>query len=252
MYVYKVTNLNNNKVYIGQTIRTIEQRFKRHLNDALNNILDTHFARAIRKYGADSFCLELIDTAETQEELNYKERFWINQYNATDSKYGYNETDSIYKSGGNTYKSKTQQEMGEIKEKLKQSKIGEKNPMAKKVKCKNVFTNEEIIFDSFSQCKDYFNEKTHRFITTRVTKQTKGLYKGEWTFAYIDEEYTYIKNVRKTGKQLIAIINGEKIKYNSVRQFCEENNVNRRKFRSYNKLYGNTFTINDINITILN
>ena len=51
MWIYKITNIQNNKVYIGQTIRPIEQRFHRHLNDALNNILDTHFARAIRKYG---------------------------------------------------------------------------------------------------------------------------------------------------------------------------------------------------------
>ena len=42
MWIYKITNIQNNKVYIGQTIRPIEQRFHRHLNDALNNILDTH------------------------------------------------------------------------------------------------------------------------------------------------------------------------------------------------------------------
>ena len=41
MWIYKITNIQNNKVYIGQTIRPIEQRFHRHLNDAINNILDT-------------------------------------------------------------------------------------------------------------------------------------------------------------------------------------------------------------------
>ena len=43
MYVYKITNSKNNKVYISKTVQTIEQRFKRHLNYALNNIIDTHF-----------------------------------------------------------------------------------------------------------------------------------------------------------------------------------------------------------------
>ena len=42
MWIYKITNIQNNKVYIGQTIKPIEQRFHRHFNDALNNILDTH------------------------------------------------------------------------------------------------------------------------------------------------------------------------------------------------------------------
>ena len=55
MWIYKITNIQNNKVYIGQTIRPIEQRFNRHINDALNNVLDTHFARAIRYYGKENF-----------------------------------------------------------------------------------------------------------------------------------------------------------------------------------------------------
>ena len=72
MFVYKITNKENNKVYIGQSIRPIEHRFERHINDAINNKLNTHFARAIRKYGADKFYIECIDTASTQEELNKK------------------------------------------------------------------------------------------------------------------------------------------------------------------------------------
>lgn len=50
MYIYKITNLLNDKIYIGQTITSVEQRWKRHQNDALSGTLDTHFARAIRKY----------------------------------------------------------------------------------------------------------------------------------------------------------------------------------------------------------
>lgn len=65
MWIYKITNIQNNKVYIGQTIRPIEQRFHRHLNDVLNNIIDTHFARAIRKYGKDNFIIEQIDYFDT-------------------------------------------------------------------------------------------------------------------------------------------------------------------------------------------
>ena len=38
MYIYKITNIQNNKVYIGQTIRPIKERFHRHKNDAMNNI----------------------------------------------------------------------------------------------------------------------------------------------------------------------------------------------------------------------
>ena len=74
MWIYKITNIQNNKVYIGQTIRPVKDRFNRHINDALNNIIDTHFARAIRKYGKENFQIEIIDTAQNQNELNEKER----------------------------------------------------------------------------------------------------------------------------------------------------------------------------------
>ena len=66
MIIYKITNIQNGKMYIGQTINSLEDRWKRHQSDALNNVIDTHFARAIRYYGVDNFITEIIDTAETQ------------------------------------------------------------------------------------------------------------------------------------------------------------------------------------------
>ena len=117
MWIYKITNIQNNKVYIGQSIRPIEDRFERHINDALHNILDTHLARAIRKYGKDNFYIEEIDSATTQEELTEKEQYWIRYYDSV--KTGYNETDALNKCGGNTYKSKTPKEMEVIKNKIR-------------------------------------------------------------------------------------------------------------------------------------
>ena len=73
MWIYKITNIQNNKIYIGQTIRPVKDRFHRHINDAINNIIDTHFARAIRKYGVENFIVETIDSAENQDELNLKD-----------------------------------------------------------------------------------------------------------------------------------------------------------------------------------
>ena len=101
MWIYKITNIQNNKIYIGQTIRPVQDRFNRHINDALHNVIDTHFARAIRKYGKENFSLEIIDTAQSQDELNKKERYWIQYYNSVEE--GYNETDALSKCGGNTY-----------------------------------------------------------------------------------------------------------------------------------------------------
>lgn len=75
MWIYKIKNTQNGKLYIGQSIRPIEYRFQRHINDAESCKLNTHFARAIRKYGKESFTICVIDVAHNQTELNYKEQF---------------------------------------------------------------------------------------------------------------------------------------------------------------------------------
>lgn len=187
MYIYKISNKYNNKVYIGQTIRPIEQRFHRHISDAINNVLDTHFARAIKYYGPEAFSIETIDTADTQDDLNKKEQYWINYYNSVEN--GYNETNAINKCGGNTYQSKTQEEMLMIRKKLSLSKMGGKNPAATKVKCYNINTNEEYHFNSQADMQRFFNETNHQFISRRCLHKIIKPYRDEWLIAYEQDEY---------------------------------------------------------------
>lgn len=186
IYIYKITNKTNGKVYIGQTIRPIEKRFNRHISDAVNNILDTHFARAIRKYGKENFQLDLIDTAKSQEELNKKEYYWIKYYNSV--KCGYNETNAIYKCGGDTYSQKTESEMRIIKREISKAKMGKKNPMAKQIKRINVVTGEEDIFDTIIACaKACGIKKGKTSVTERLSGKRKSPLKGKWIFEYYNK-----------------------------------------------------------------
>ena len=173
-------------MYIGQTIRPIKDRFNRHMNDALNEVLDTHFARAIRKYGRDSFIIEQIDEALDQQELNQKEQYWIRYFNAIEK--GYNETDAINKCGGNTYKSKTEEEMQIIKEKLRKSKLGNKNPMAKKIKRINVLTKEEDVFDTVIECAKACGIKNGKTSIVEILSGKRTVpFKKTWIFEYCDK-----------------------------------------------------------------
>lgn len=206
MIVYKITNLINNKVYIGQTVNSLEQRFNRHKQDALSGRLDTHFARALRKYGTENFVAEIIDTAESQEELTQKEYYWIGYYHACED--GYNESNSMFKCGGNTYAHKNELEMRKISSKIRESKIGGKNPASKKIKCKNITTNEELFFDSLAECQRFFGETNHNFITRRCLGKTKCLYKKEWAFAYAEDSYrNFSKEKGSTRAQPIRVYN---------------------------------------------
>ena len=89
MIIYKITNLINGKIYIGQTIRSLSDRWAEHLR-ASNNNSYLHIHCAMRKYGANNFSIETIDTATSKEELDHKEKFWISHFNSTDPCFGYN------------------------------------------------------------------------------------------------------------------------------------------------------------------
>ena len=112
LIIYKATNISNNKIYIGQTTQSLEQRSNQHLRETKSiKRNNTYFHDAIEKYGFNNFNFETIDTAENQEELDQKERFWISYYHSNNSKYGYN-LDSGGRSGG-TKSQQTKEKIGQ-------------------------------------------------------------------------------------------------------------------------------------------
>ena len=250
MYVYRIINKQNGKIYIGQTIRPVKQRLQRHINDAMHNVLDTHFARAIRKYGAENFEIEIIDTAINQKELTQKEQEWICKTDSTNPCIGYNETDAIEKSGGNTYCHKTEQEMINIRNKLRLSKIGTHNPNAKAIKCLNIHTGQELHFPTLHDAQIHFHEKTHRFITTRVTGITRGLYQNTWAIAYETDNYHYETSVRKKGKRVLCkdTTTNTTTEFPSIRYASRVLNLNRNLIQKTNE---NVFTVDKYQFTLL-
>lgn len=76
----------NGKQYVGQTSRTLEQRWREHCS---NGSQCTYLHHAINKYGKENFKVEQIDIALDQEELDYKECQYIKHYN-TLAPNGYN------------------------------------------------------------------------------------------------------------------------------------------------------------------
>lgn len=228
-------------------------RWERHINDALNNKLDTHFARAIRLYGPNNFNIEQIDTASSQHELDEKEKFWIKYYNSTVN--GYNMTDGAV--GGNTYQYKTDAEMKQIKEKIRNTKLKEKNPNAKKVKCKSILTNIEYHFNAFEECVEFFGETNHSFITRRCKERLKYVYKGEWIFAYEENEYIqdyYLKKHQNRKKHInvVDLTTNEEKEFDSYSDAKKYFNVDYRLTPKTPQKKGETVIIhNRFKITVL-
>lgn len=90
MIIYKATNNINGKVYIGQTIKTLDERRRGHIRQSKYGKRQTYFTKALAKYGSDNFSWEIIDTALSQDELNKKESYWIEKLKTTNNSVGYN------------------------------------------------------------------------------------------------------------------------------------------------------------------
>ena len=82
--IYCYTNLVNGKKYIGQTINP-QQRFAAHKSSAFNSKdpeYNSLIHRAFRKYGYENFEYEVLAEAESIEELNGLEIYFIAHYNS--------------------------------------------------------------------------------------------------------------------------------------------------------------------------
>ena len=87
MYIYTITNKQNNTVYVGQTIqKNPKMRWYDHQALARAGKL-SHLSNSIRKYGVENFEWKVIDTAKDINELNEKEKYHLNEYKQFGSVY---------------------------------------------------------------------------------------------------------------------------------------------------------------------
>lgn len=144
--IYRYVNKVNNKSYVGQTQTTLENRAQ---SNGSNYKESRRFYEAIKKYSWSNFKPEILCTAETRQEADDLERFYIKKFNSSNPDYGYNiehggvlsltvgeETrEIISRKAKDRYKDPTNNPMfgkshneSAIK-KMKESKIGKNNPM---------------------------------------------------------------------------------------------------------------------------
>ena len=92
--IYCIENITTNKKYIGQSI-DINDRWRRHIGELNHNLHhNDYLQKAWNKYGEDDFKFYILEYCE-ENDLDEKEIYYIDFYNTTDRKYGYN-----LKSGG--------------------------------------------------------------------------------------------------------------------------------------------------------
>jgi group I intron endonuclease len=148
MIVYKITNIVNGKVYIGQTVRTLKARWAQHCSKKGCLLI----YNAIKKYGKDSFTIEQIHLANSLNELNQKETEYIKIFNSLYPN-GYN----LNTGGGN--KKWSQKSKGKMSKSHMGKKLTESHKEAIRRSVKKVFTeNPERLKNSHKALKDWNNQ----------------------------------------------------------------------------------------------
>lgn len=118
MIIYKATNKINGKIYVGQTIYSLEHRKRQHISNVESERYPSYFHKAIRKYGKKNFAWEIIHECSNLFELNNMEIFYVGHYDSF-GRNGYN----LNEGGWNACPSEI------TKKKMSESSKGSKNAM---------------------------------------------------------------------------------------------------------------------------
>lgn len=197
MYVYKTTNIINNKIYIGQ---------HRNKKDEEDNYIGsgTILKRSIKKYGIENFKKEIIEECSDYKQLCEKEIYWIDFYNSIDKTIGYN-----ISSGGEQHNPESWEKFKNDAdrynswiEKMRLINLGENNPMY------GVEYTEERRQKYIKTRKENYHK--HKYSTEEYRKKISDLTKGENNPNYNNKWETEKKE--KMSKYLIEneIHKGEK------------------------------------------
>ena len=153
--IYKITCTENQKIYIGSA-SNIDRRFKTHKGTLKNSKhKNPHLQSAYSKYGEDSFVYEIIEYCP-ESDLRSREQYWLDFTRCYDREIGFNncilsDRPLGYKHTEEAKKVMSEKKKGvkqfpetiakrvaaikgikhseETKEKIRQTKLGAKNPM---------------------------------------------------------------------------------------------------------------------------
>lgn len=194
MNIYKITNLINNKIYIGCTKRSIITRFHEHgLQKFAYKSLIT---RSILKYGKENFDIQVIETCNSLKEMNTRENYWINKLNALYPN-GYNLKNEVVVFTENSFKNKMTKKCMDAghkarlgskhsEETRKKMSLSAKKPKLHKRKAIiaiDLITKKEFHFESVNKASECLNIK-RRSISNVLNNWRQDTH--NFTFRYVE------------------------------------------------------------------
>lgn len=203
--IYKITNVINDKIYIGQSTQGFNKRYSYKGNDiervykhhevakCKKRRYNAHLLKSINKYGFESFdVVKVFDVAFSKEELDIKEDMYIRLYKSTNIEFGYN---NMFGGAVGLHTKET---------KLKISKI-QTEINGRKVYCTT--TNE--LFDTLIEASRKYNITSGEIISCCKLELSKAGYCGEKPLQWLYYEDFLKGIIPKPLKKIICITTGK-------------------------------------------
>lgn len=141
-YIYKGTNLINNKIYVGQ--HKSEKFDESYYGSGLL------WKRACNKYGLENIKIEIIEICDDREQLNERKAYWIQKLQSQNKTIGYNisgSTTNPYAMSGCKNPMYGKHHSEETKQKIREKAVGRKVSEETRLKiqksCKGKKVSEE-------------------------------------------------------------------------------------------------------------
>lgn len=178
--IYLIKNKINNKVYVGQS-NNFQNRKREHFNRLKNNNhTNEHLQKSWNKYGNENFEFIVLEECDINY-LDEREIYWINYFNSTNNKFGYN-----LESGGHLNKKLSEETKRKISENHADFKLNPTN-------YKRVYCNGKI-YVSIKDCSRDINIPDWLLNNFLIKKEKLNiLEEAELSFYEEDKEYSFNK-----------------------------------------------------------
>lgn len=96
--VYLITNLENNKIYVGSTLNSFKERWSTHIQKLRRGQhSNLHLQNAYNKYGENKFKFSILEVLTVEKDILNREQYYINLFKSYDREIGYNIEVDVYK-----------------------------------------------------------------------------------------------------------------------------------------------------------
>lgn len=167
--IYCIENITTNKKYIGQAV-DINDRWKKHIRGLNNGYHDNDYLQnAWNKYGKDDFKFYVLEYCK-EEELDEKEIYYIELYNAMNREYGYN-LKSGGQNGGSRYSDESRKKMSNSHKELCKNK---ENIEKLRQNALNIWSNEEYKQSRSGENHPMYGKHLSEEVRKKISNANKG------------------------------------------------------------------------------